>query len=131
VNTLVTDQVVEEVTSETSSGTQTSNVVMNSTITSGQSVKLYMIAENNGADGSTTVQVLEGETVLASKYISVAGGSFVVVTIEVPLEGAGEHTLTVGGNTIVIKPSEFTPNNAVAFAQHGFYLGTLGGDCYL
>ena len=106
VNTLVTDQVVEEVTSETSSGTQTSNVVMNSTITSGQSVKLYMIAENNGADGSTTVQVLEGETVLASKYISVAGGSFVVVTIEVPLEGAGEHTLTVGGNTIVITVAE-------------------------
>ncbi|MFQ9622801.1 MAG: aldehyde dehydrogenase [Enterobacteriaceae bacterium] len=30
-----------------------------------------------------------------------------------PQAGAGAHT----GNTIVIKPSEFTPNNAIAFAQ--------------
>ncbi len=106
VDTLLTDQVMEEVTSETSSGTQTANVVKNSTITSGESANLYMIAQNNGADGSTILQVLEGETVLASKYISVAGGSFVIVTIEVPLEGVGEHTLTVGGNSIVITVAE-------------------------
>ena len=65
-----------------------------------------MIAENSGADASTVVEVKEGDTLLASKYISVEGGSFVIVTIDVPLEGVGEHTLTVGGNTIVIKVAE-------------------------
>ena len=102
VNTLVSNQVVAEVTEETSSGTSTSSQVLSSTVASGECATLYMIAENHGADGSVKLEVMEGEQVLASKYISVEGGSFVVVTIEVPLEGAGEHTLTVGGNTIVI-----------------------------
>lgn len=44
---------------------------------------------------------MEDNVVLASKYISVEGGSFVVVTIDVPLEGVGEHTLTVGDNSIL------------------------------
>lgn len=49
---------------------------------------------------------MEDNVVLASKYISVEGSSFVVVTIDVPLEGVGEHTLTVGDNSIVITVSE-------------------------
>ncbi len=102
INTLVTDQTTGEVTTESMWGTSTSTVSVNATVKSGESATLYMIAENSGADGSTTVQVMEGENVLASKYISVEGGSFVIVTIEVPLEGAGEHTLTVGENSIVI-----------------------------
>lgn len=102
VNTLVTDQMVGEVTQETMFGTRTSYQAINATVASGESATLYMIAENRGADGSVKLEVTEGDQVLASKYISVEGGSFMVVTIEVPLEGAGEHTLTVGGNTIVI-----------------------------
>ena len=102
VNTLVTDQAVGEVTQETMFGTRTSYQAVNAPVSSGESATLYMIAENRGADGSVELEVTEGDQVLASKYISVEGGSFVVVTIEVPLEGAGEHTLTVGGNTIVI-----------------------------
>ena len=102
VNTLVTDQMVGEVTQETMFGTRTSYQAINATVASGESATLYMIAENRGADGSVKLEVTEGDQVLASKYISVESGSFVVVTIEVPLEGAGEHTLTVGGNTIVI-----------------------------
>lgn len=102
VNTLVTDQAVGEVTQETMFGTRTSYQAVNATVASGESATLYMIAENHGADGTVKLDVMEGDQVLASKYISVEGGSFVVVTIEVPLEGAGEHTLTVGGNTIVI-----------------------------
>lgn len=102
VNTLVSDQSVEEVTTETASGTSTSVSAVNKTVISGEPFSLYMIAENNGADGSATVEVMEGEQVLASKYISVEGGSFVVVTIDVVLEGSGEHTLTVGNNSIVI-----------------------------
>ena len=102
VNTLVTDQAVGEVTQETMFGTRTSYQAVNAPVSSGESATLYMIAENRGADGSVELEVTEGDQVLASKYISVESGSFVVVTIEVPLEGAGEHTLTVGGNTIVI-----------------------------
>ena len=102
VNTLVTDQTVGEVTQETMFGTRTSYQAVNATVASGENATLYMIAENHGADGTVKLDVMEGDQVLVSKYISVEGGSFVVVTIEVPLEGAGEHTLTVGGNTIVI-----------------------------
>ena len=102
VNTLVTDQAVGEVTQETMFGTRTSYQAVNAPVSSGESATLYMIAENRGADGSVELEVTEGDQVLASKYISVESGSFVVVTIEVPLEGVGEHTLTVGGNTIVI-----------------------------
>ena len=65
-----------------------------------------MIAENRGADGSVKLEVTEGDQVLASKYISVEGGSFVIVKINVPLEGAGEHVLTVDNNTIAINVAE-------------------------
>lgn len=102
INTLVSDKVVKEVSSETSSGIKTSLNAVNQTAVSGEPFALYMIAENHGADGSTTVEVKEGEQVLASKYISVESDSFVVVTMHVVLEGAGDHTLTVGDNAIVI-----------------------------
>lgn len=102
INTLVSDKVVKEVSSETSSGIKTSLNAVNQTAVSGEPFALYMIAENHGADGSTTVEVREGEQVLASKYISVESDSFVVVTMHVVLEGAGDHTLTVGDNAIVI-----------------------------
>ena len=52
------------------------------------------------------MEVKEGDTLLASKYISVEGGSFVIVKINVPLEGAGEHVLTVDNNTIAINVEE-------------------------
>lgn len=106
IDTLVTDQSVEEVSTETDYGTSTSVSAVNKAIASGETATLYMIAQNNGADGSATVEVKEGDEVLASKYISVEGGSFVIVTIDVTLEGAGEHTLTVGDNAIVINVAE-------------------------
>ena len=102
INTLVSDQETKVVEEETSSGVQTSVQALNRIVKSGESATLYMIAENHGADGSTTVEVREGETLLAKKYISVSSGSFVVVSIDVPLEGAGDHILTVGKNSISI-----------------------------
>ncbi len=102
INTLVSDQETKVVEEETSSGIQTSVQALNRVVKSGESATLYMIAENHGADGSTTVEVREGETVAAKKYVSISGGSFVVVSIDVPLEGAGEHILTVGENSISI-----------------------------
>ena len=102
VNTLVCQQSVQEVVTDLGSMTSTSISAVNKTVTSGEPFSLYMIAENHGADGSTTVEVMEGDQVLTSKYISVEGGSFIVVTMDVVLEGSGEHTLTVGDNTLVI-----------------------------
>ncbi len=102
VDTLVCQQSVQEVVTDNGSSTSTSISAVNKSVVSGEPFSLYMIAQNNGADGSTTVEVMEDGQVLASKYISVEGGSFLVVTMDVVLEGAGEHTLTVGDNTIVI-----------------------------
>lgn len=102
VNTLVCQQSVQEVVTDLGSMTSTSISAVNKTVTSGEPFSLYMIAENHGADGSTTVEVMENGQVIASKYISVEGGSFIVVTMDVVLEGSGEHTLTVGDNTLVI-----------------------------
>lgn len=102
VNTLVCQQSVQEVVTDLGSMTSTSISAVNKTVTSGEPFSLYMIAENHGADGSATVEVMENGQVIASKYISVEGGSFIVVTMDVVLEGSGEHTLTVGDNTLVI-----------------------------
>ena len=106
IDTLVSDQVVETVETESNGSTSTSVSALNKTVKSGEIATLYMIAQNNGADGSRIVEVKEGDTLLASKYISVEGGSFVIVKINVPLEGAGEHVLTVDNNTIAINVAE-------------------------
>ena len=102
INTLVCQQSVEEVVTDMGSMTSTSISAVNKTVTSGEPFSVYMLAENHGADGSATVEVMENGQVIASKYISVEGGSFIVVTMDVVLEGSGEHTLTVGDNTLVI-----------------------------
>ncbi len=106
IDSLVTDQFAQEVTTESNGSTRTSVNAVNKSVKSGEFATLYMIAENKGADGTAVVEVKEGETVLASKYISVEGGSFIVVTIEVPLEGAGEHVLDVNGNTVTVTVAE-------------------------
>lgn len=106
IDTLISDQVLETVETESNGSTTTSINALNKTVKSGEFATLYMIAENHGADGSKTVEVKEGDTVLAGKYISVEGGSFVIVKIDVPLEGAGEHVLTVDNNTIAINVAE-------------------------
>lgn len=102
VNTLVCQQSVQEVVTDLGSMTSTSISAVNKTVTSGEPFSVYMLAENHGADGSATVEVMENGQVIASKYISVEGGRFIVVTMDVVLEGSGEHTLTVGDNTLVI-----------------------------
>lgn len=106
INTLVSDQVLETVETESNGSTRTSVNALNRTVQSGEAATLYMIAENHGADGFRNVEVREGDTLLASKYISVEGGSFVIVQIDVPLEGAGEHVLTVDDNAITINVAE-------------------------
>ena len=93
--------VSEEV--EVSKGsTSTTTSVVNATPKAGQAFKICFVAENVGeGDGMTTVQVLDGETVIAQKLVGVAAGQFRVISIELVLE-AGEHTISVGGMTTAI-----------------------------
>lgn len=106
VNTLVTDREAQIVVTESNGSTRESTLSVNKAVHDGEAVTLYMIAQNDGADGSATIEVKENGEVVAQKYVSIEGGSFTVVTIDVPLSGAGEHTLTVGENAIVVTVAE-------------------------
>ncbi len=76
--------------------------VMNAEQLSGVPFTIDMLAENAGADGNVQVNVYEGEKLLATKLVSVQGDSFCVVSLDIVLEGAGEHTVTVGDMSAVI-----------------------------
>lgn len=66
--------------------------------------EIYFVAKNNGGDGHMTVQVMDGETVAAEKFVALDEGQFRVITVELTLE-AGEHTITVGdlSKTVVVE----------------------------
>ena len=76
--------------------------VMNAEQLSGVPCTIDRLEENAGADGNVQVNVYEGEKLLATKLVSVEGGSFCVVSLDIVLEGAGEHTITVGDMRAVI-----------------------------
>jgi beta-glucosidase len=102
LNTLVMDQEVVETEQEVR-GTMTKvNVAANKTVKSGEPFSIYMIAENAGADGNVIAAAYEGDALLASKFVSVKGGSFCVVPMTVTLEGAGEHTITAGDQSLTV-----------------------------
>ncbi len=98
LNTLVMDAKV--VTEESASGEITS--VRNGSAEPGETFTLYLLAENAGGDGTVMVEAYDGGTLLASKFVSVEGGSFVVVQLDVTLTGAGEHVITVGDNSLTV-----------------------------
>lgn len=102
LNTLVVDSVIGEVEKESWGNISLVSVAVDKTMKSGEAFPVYMIANNAGADGYVNVEVCEGDTVLASKFVSVEGGSFAVVAVDITLEGAGEHTITVGDMTKTI-----------------------------
>jgi beta-glucosidase-like glycosyl hydrolase len=96
LNTLVVPQIVT--TEERQSpwgGAQLVTVAANAPQKAGVPFEIYLIAQNDGVDGYTTVQVYEGNTLLASKFVTVEGKSFVVVSIEIAIDSIGEHTITV------------------------------------
>jgi hypothetical protein len=103
LNTLVAPQFVT--TEERQSpwgGAQLVTTTANAPQKEGVPFEINFIAQNDGADGYATIEAYEGETLLASKFVSIQGGSFTVVTLSVTLEGVGEHTISVGGLTAVI-----------------------------
>ncbi len=102
LNTLVMDQEVKVMEVESPWGVSEQAVAANKTVKSGEPFEIYMIADNAGADGSVVAEVYEGEQLLSSQIVSVEGGSFAVVTMDVTLEGAGEHVITVGENSLTV-----------------------------
>ena len=104
VNTLVMDQEVattEQANAWTGEMEEVSSAV-NKTVASGESFQIYMIAENSGEDGTMTVEAYEGDTLLNSQLVSVEKESFTIVTMDITLEGAGEHVITVGDNSLTV-----------------------------
>lgn len=102
VNTVEVDQVVGEVEVKMWDSVSMQAAAVNRAVVSGEPFPIYMIVENDGADGTGLVEVREGETLLASKQVSVKGGSFIIVTVNAAVEGVGEHTLDVNGNALTV-----------------------------
>lgn len=100
-DTLVLPRVNKEVTTEEDGSTTTSIESVVET-KAGEPFTLYTLLWNNGADGMTTVQVKDGEEVIAEKIMAVTGGSWRVVEMTITLDTPGEHTITVGDLTKTI-----------------------------
>ncbi len=102
---LILPMTQEEVESQDSRGRTVKSVVNTVTAKAGEPFTVYCLLRNNGGDGITTVQVKDGDTVVAEKIMTVCGGSWRVVQIDVTLT-AGEHTLTVGDQVGTITVTE-------------------------
>ncbi len=88
-------QSITQEETQTMFGTQMSNTVTNAVQEAGVPFEISFVAENKGGDGHVTVQVLDGDEVIAEKFVALDEDQFRVITIELTLD-AGEHVITVG-----------------------------------
>ena len=102
LNTLIMDTELATVERESMRGVQEVTLAVNKTQKSGEAFDIYMIAENAGADGTIFAEAYDGDQVVGSQVVSVEGGDFAIVTMKVTLDGAGEHTITVGENSLTV-----------------------------
>ena len=98
---LSVEQDAEAVTTENNGRVSTTINVFNKVQKAGEPFTLSFVAKNNGGAGHVNVQVKDGETVVAEKFVTVAEGAWRVITMEITLE-AGEHTLDVNGLTTTV-----------------------------
>ena len=101
VSLLTVEQDSEAVTTENNGRVSTTINVFNKTQKAGVPFNVSFVVTNNGGAGHINVQVKEGDTVLAEKFVTVAEGGWRVITVPVCLE-AGEHTIDVCGLTTTI-----------------------------
>lgn len=92
---LTVPQTTEEQEVESMFGTSIKTVAVTAQQQAGVPFEVSFVAKNNGGDGHVTVQVMDGESVAAEKFVALDEGQFRVITVELTLE-AGEHTITVG-----------------------------------
>ncbi len=92
-DTLIVPTEVMETTNSRGSVTST---VTNAVQKSGEPFTIYFVINNHGADDVFVVDVMDGDTVVGSKTMAISGGEWRICQMEITLEGAGEHTITVG-----------------------------------
>ncbi len=102
---LTLPQHVEAVEVESYGSTSTQNSVVNTNPKAGEPFEINFVAENKGSGaGIITVEVKDGDSVIAEKLVGLTEGQFRVISMDIVLE-AGEHTITVGdlSATIVVE----------------------------
>ena len=102
---LTLPQHVEAVEVESYGSTSTQTSVVNTNPKAGEPFEINFVAENKGSGaGIITVEVKDGDTVIAEKLVGLTEGQFRVISMDIVLE-AGEHTITVGdlSATIVVE----------------------------
>lgn len=101
-DTLLVPRTVVERETVRSGRTSIQKVMANATQKVGEPFEVMFIAFNDGEDGNTVAKVYDGDKLVASKFISVKGGSFTVVRMEVTLDTPGGHVLRVGDLTATV-----------------------------
>lgn len=72
----------------------------------GEPFSVYCLLRNTGADGLTTVQTKVNGEVVAEKIMTVNGGSWRVVQMDIAVDAPGEYTIQVGDTTGTVKVVE-------------------------
>lgn len=93
---------VEEVQSGSSTTTQTT---VKNQVKANEPFSVYCLLRNNGADDITTVQAYANDQLVAEKIMTVEGGSWRVVEMELTL-APGEYTIKVGDQVGTITIAE-------------------------
>ena len=92
-----------EVESGSSTSTQT-NVWTQAK--AGEPFTVYCLLRNTGADGLTTAQAKVNGEVVAEKIMTVEGGSWRVVQMDITVDAPGEYTIEIGDAVNTIKIAE-------------------------
>lgn len=88
--------IVQEVREEEGSSGSINTVVYNTeTAKAGEPFTVYALLRNNGADGFTIAQARANGEVVAEKIMTVEGGSWRVLQMDLTLD-AGEYTIEIG-----------------------------------
>ena len=72
----------------------------------GEPFTVYCLLRNKGADGLTTAQAKVNGEVVAEKIMTVEGGSWRVVQMDITVDAPGEYTIEVGDTLGTIKIAE-------------------------
>lgn len=98
--------IVQEAREEEGSSGSINTVVYTTNVAkAGEPFTIYALLRNNGADGFTIAQATANGEVVAEKIMTVEGGSWRVLQMDLTLE-AGEYTIEVGGLTGTITVTE-------------------------
>ena len=98
--------IAQEVREEEGSSGSINTVVYTTNVAkAGEPFTIYALLRNNGADGFTIAQATANGEVVAEKIMTVEGGSWRVLQMDLTLD-AGEYTLEVGGRTGTITVTE-------------------------